>query len=251
MSLKLESMTCTYTVSARSKEPDEPIFRFLRTNYGNLPLGQIESIFGFVERSTMYGGRRFKGCQLSTRDVEQMMNAGIGVRIPLTNHLITREEYKSNNPLLKKYHHELNSVITTNDDLATWIREDFPLYDIEASVIKNITSLHKLIPALDIYDTVVLPMASNDDTEFLEEIEDKNRIRLFANGGCAYTCPSRICYRSISEVNKVNGGEVLCSQSLKERDFQGMIDFDLKPLIARGYTRFKLLRSKPEGWTGY
>jgi len=244
-------MPCTYTVSARAKHADEPIFRFLRTNFGNLPLGQIESIFGFVERSTMYGGREFFDRQFSDRDVQQMMNAGIGVRIPFTNHMINREEYESNKVLLQKYHHELNSVITTNDDLAVWIREDFPLYDIEASVIKNINSLLKLTPALDIYDTVVLPMKSNDDIEFLEAIEDKNRIRLFANGGCAYTCPSHICYRSVSELNKYKGGEFRCSQPLKDRNIKGMIDFDLKPLIARGYTRFKLLRSKPSDLTGY
>ena len=241
----------TYTLSARGKKKDEPIFHFLRTNFGNLPLGIIESVFGFVEKSTLYGGRVFEGRQLSDRDVFQLNNAGIGLRIPLTNHFVEREEYEAAKPILKKYHRELNSVIVTNDDLAQWIKEDFPRYDVEASVIKDITSLRKLENALPYYDTIVLPMTSNTDMDFLEKIKDKNRIRLFANGGCALTCPSRICYRSVSELNKFKGGKFQCSQPLKKRDLKGMVDFDIGPLNELGYHRFKLLRARPGNMTGY
>ncbi len=41
----------TYTVSARSKPPGVPVFAYLRKNYGNVPLREIDSLFGFVERS--------------------------------------------------------------------------------------------------------------------------------------------------------------------------------------------------------
>ena len=47
----------TYTVSARNKPPDIPVMAYLRKNYGNIPLREIDSVFGFVERSTLYGGR--------------------------------------------------------------------------------------------------------------------------------------------------------------------------------------------------
>lgn len=67
-------------------------------------------------------------------------SVGIGVRMPLTNSYVELEEYRENRPLLEKYHREGNAVIVTNDDLARWIREDFPEYRIEASVIKNINS---------------------------------------------------------------------------------------------------------------
>lgn len=241
----------TYTLSARGKKRSEPVFHFLRSNFGNLPLGIIESVFGFVERSTLYGGRIFEGRQLSDRDVYQLNNSGIGLRIPFTNHFAEREEYEATKPVLKKYHCELNSVIVTNDNLAQWIREDFPHYDIEASVIKNVNTMKKLEQALLYYDTIVLPMTSNNDMDFLEKITDKNRIRLFANGGCALTCPSRICYRSISELNKCKGGKFQCSQPLKKRDLKGMIDFDIRPLNELGYHRFKLLRARPGNMTGY
>lgn len=244
-------MQNTYTVSARGKQESEPISRFLRNNFGNLPLQQIDSVFGFVERSTMYGGRMFFDRQLSDSDVQELNDKGIGLRIPFTNHNIERQEYEENRALLEKYHARPNSVIVTNDDLARWVRQDFPDYSIEASVIKNITSLRKLQSALELYDTVVLPMILNYKHDFLKSIEDKDRIRLFANAGCALTCPSRICYASVSVVNKFKGGEFQCSQSLKKRELMGMVDFDIEELNALGFHRFKLLRARPGNMTGY
>jgi len=111
---------------------------YLRKNYGNIPLREIDSVFGFVERSTLYGGRAFTRRELSQRDVTQLNNSGIGIRIPMSNHFVDREEYEHNKGLLARYQRPLNSVIITNDDLARWIRQDFPSYRLDASVIKNI-----------------------------------------------------------------------------------------------------------------
>lgn len=133
----------TFTVSARGKKADESVFAYLRKNYANVPLGEIDSLFGFVERSTLYGGRRFRERELSDTDVAQLNDAGIGIRIPMSNHVAKKREYKLSNWLLRKYHRSCNSIICTNDDLARWIREDFPEYRIDASVIKNLKSKTK------------------------------------------------------------------------------------------------------------
>jgi hypothetical protein len=241
----------TYTISARGKAPDMPVFAYLRKEYGNVPLREIESLFGFVERSTLYGGRDFVRRELSDKDVRQLNNAGIGLRIPMSNHWAERPEYEQNRPLLEKYHHPLNSIIATNDDLAVWIRQDFPDYHIDASVIKNIKTHEKIEAALEIYDSVVLPMRLNEDLEFLAKIGPKDKITLFANAGCALTCPSKLCYRSISKYNKGLGGEFECSQLYKSRKVRGMVDFPLQQYIDLGFHRFKLLRSRPGGITGY
>ena len=241
----------TYTISARNKPPDVPVFAFLRKQYGNVPLREIDSLFGFVERSTLYGGRQFLRRELSDRDVAQLNNAGIGIRLPMSNHYVEREEYESNLPLLEKYHRPCNSIIVTNDDLARWIRQDFPDYRIDASVIKNIKTHRKISAARKLYDSVVLPMRLNEDLDFLEKIQAKDRITLFANAGCALTCPSKLCYLSISKINKGKGGDFQCSQMFKARELEGMVDFPLQPYIDRGFHRFKLLRSRPGGMTGF
>ena len=242
----------TFTISARSKPPAVPVFAFLRRQFGNVPLAQIESLFGFVEQSTLYGGRAFLRRELSDRDVKQLNGAGIGLRIPMSNHDATRAEYEQNVILLRKYYRKGNSIIVTNDDLARWIRQDFPDYRIDASVIKNIKNRRKLDQAFEIYDEVVLPMKSNEDLDFLSTIEEKDRITLFANAGCAFTCPSRTCYASVSKINKRNNNEEFrCSRKLKERESLGMIDFDLEPLREMGFHRFKLLRSRRGQLTGF
>jgi len=247
----LPPAAATYTISARGKPPDTPVFSFLRNNYGNVPLREIDSLFGFVERSTLYGGREFTRRELSERDVAQLNGAGIGVRLAMSNHFVERDEYESNLPLLQKYHRPRNSVIVTNDNLARWIQQDFPNYHIDASVIKNITTHRKIDEALKLYDSVVLPMRLNEDLDFLEKIEAKDRITLFANAGCALTCPSKLCYVSLSKLNKRKGGEFQCSQPIKQRDLLGMVDFPLQPYIDRGFSRFKLLRARQGGMTGY
>ncbi len=247
----LPTPVATYTVSARGKPRDAPILAYLKKNYGNVPLYQIDSLFGFVERSTLYGGRAFQARELSEADVAQLNSAGIGIRLPMSNHFAEREEYEKNRPLLQKYHRPCNSVIVTNDDLARWIQQDFPNYHIDASVIKNINTHKKIDKALRLYDSIVLPMNLNEDLEFLEKIEAKDRITLFANGGCALTCTSKLCYRSLSIINKGKGGEFQCAIMYKERDLLGMVDFPLQPYIDLGFHRFKLLRSRPNGLTGF
>jgi hypothetical protein len=241
----------TYTVSARGKPPGVPVFAYLRKNYGNVPLREIDSLFGFVERSTLYGGRVFVRRELSERDVHQLNNAGIGVRLPLTNHYVEREEYLENRRLLQKYHQPGNSIICTNDELARWIRDDFPDYRLDASVIKSLKTREKIEEAWELYDSVVLPMSMNEDLEFLGRLEDKDKITLFANAGCALTCPSKICYVATSRANKGKDPGPACSQDLKAREMHGMVDFPLEPYIRLGFHRFKLLRARPGAVTGF
>lgn len=243
----------TFTVSVRAKKEKQSIFAFLKNSFGNLPLNQIESVFGFVEKSTLYGGRKFVARQISDKDAALLAQAGIGVRIPMTNHYASRKEFELNKKLLGKYHNKRNSIICTNDELAIWIRDEYPDYDLEASVIKNINNPKKLEEALEIYHTVVLPMSSNQDVDFLESIQDKSRIRLFANAGCAFNCPSKICYQSVSKINKPGGEEYefRCSQPIKEREMKGMLNFDLERLAEMGFHKYKLLQSRPGNLTGY
>jgi hypothetical protein len=241
-----------YTISARGKHAAVPIQKFIRNNYPEIPLDQIDSFFGFTESSTLYGGRIFATTELSRYDVNSLYRMGINVRLPLTNHFVTREEYEENLEFLEKYHRFGNSLIITNDELAAWLRQDFPEYRLEASVIKNINTLRKVDEAFRIYDTVILPMTSNDDEVFLTSIDNKKNITLFANAGCAYTCPSKICYPSISKANKTGDSSLFqCSQKLKERNTIGMYDFDLDYLQTLGFERFKLLRPRAGKMTGF
>lgn len=241
-----------FTLSARGKQAAQPIQQFIRSNYCEVPLEQIDSFFGFTEACTLYGGRFFASSELSRYDVRSLYALGINLRLPLTNHYVTEEEYAQNEVYFERYHRPGNSLIITNDDLARWVRRDYPHYRLEASVIKNINSLEKIAAAFELYDTVILPMAANNDEAFLRSIEDKRNITLFANAGCALTCPSKICYPSVSKANKSGDyGLFRCSRNLKDRNVIGMHDFDLEHLQSLGFRRFKLLRPRKGNMTGF
>jgi hypothetical protein len=241
-----------FTISARGKATAMPIQMFMKRHFSDIPVAQIDSFFGFTtDTSTLYGGRIYGGTELSAYDVKSMYEMGIGLRLPLTNHHASPEEYAANLRLLEKHHRPGNSIIVTNDNLARWIRRDFPQYRLEASVIKNIDSLAKIDKAAGIYDTIILPMSANEDEAFLASIGNKTRITLFANAGCALTCPAKICYPSISKANKTGDKSLFqCSQRLKSRELLGMQDFDLDQLERLGFHRFKLLRARAGNITG-
>ena len=236
-----------FTISARGKSAAVPIQLFIKKNFSQIPVEQIDSFFGFTTHSSLYGGRIFGVTEISEYDIRSMYDMDINLRLPLTNHHISRQEYEENIPFLEKYDRPGNSIIITNDDLAKWIRVDFPNFRLEASVIKNITSLKKIEEAEELYDTVILPMSCNNDEDFLLSIKNKKIITLFANAGCALTCPSKICYPSISKANKVGDPTLFrCSQDLKYRELLGMLDFDLDYFQSMGFDRFKLLRSRSD-----
>jgi hypothetical protein len=257
-----------FTISARGKDEKVPILEFLSTFFSGIPLKQIDSVFGFVEPSTLYSGRPFLKRQLSEEDVAALKEKNIGVRIPFSNHYVTEEEYGKHLPLLEKYHRKGNSVICTHDLLAKWIKKDFPVYQVEASILKEIDSLEKIDQALELYDTVVLPMNLNYKTDFLASIIKKDRITLFGNAGCALTCPNRKCYEVISRTNKKLASQHpvrryltfvvqlglpvhWCSNRLHPRKLKGMVDFDLDQLYDLGFRRFKMLRGHAIRQTGY
>jgi len=240
-----------FTISARAKAPDVPVLAFLARHFPSIPVAQIDSVFGFAEYSPLYGGRAFQRPELLPADIQQLYFARIGLRLPLTNHHVDEDEYLRSRDFLERHHRAGNAIICTNDQLARWVRRDFPNYRIEGSVIKNLKNHDRIVEALDIYDTVVLPMELNEDEAFLSATPTKERVTLFANAGCALTCPSKICYPSFSKYNKTLSGELLCSQPLKQRDARGMVDFDLDRFAALGFSRFKLLRERVGGMTGY
>jgi hypothetical protein len=258
----------TFTLSARGKNERLPVLDFLKTHFSSIPLDQVDSVFGFLEPSTLYSGRPFLRRQLSEADCRSLEEKNIGLRIPCTNHFVTPEEYKSYGPFFEKYHRKGNSVICTSDQLAGWIKRDFPLYQVEGSILKEINSHDGIEKALELYDTVILPMNLNYNKGFLSSIRHKERITLFGNAGCALTCPDRICYEYISKTNKKLASQKLvqrnitflfqmgfpiqwCSNRLHPRKLKGMVDFDLDQLYSLGFRRFKMLRENKTRETGH
>jgi len=235
-----------YSVSGRNKDPSQTMRRFFRNNFATLDKQTIDMIFAFVETSPLYGGRHFYNPELSPNDVAYLYALNIGLKLPLSNHYVSEQEYEEAAPFLEKYHRDGNAAVVVNDNLAKWMRRDFPKYQLEASVIKNIYKPSQVDKALELYDTVVLPMNICQQPEVLKTFDSKENIRLFANGGCALSCPAHTCYRGFSKDNKFPLEErpnvAVCSKPKLTRPELAVIDFDVEFLHSLGFSKFKLLR---------
>jgi hypothetical protein len=229
----------TFTVSCRGKGLEDPMSSWLEQYSIYSKYGNITSVFGFLDPTPLYGGREFTSPEISEEDIEYLYKNNITISIPLTNHRGSLEEYIGTKPLLQKLHKKGNKVICVNDTIAKWVRQDFPLYSLEASVIKN-THPSGVKKVLEGYDTVVLPAKYSTEYKELSTLSDKGRITLFGVAGCAYNCPSKICYPSISVMNK-GVGEFKCSKDIKNRDTIDIIYFNLNRLALLGYRNFKLV----------
>jgi hypothetical protein len=87
-------------------------------------------------------------------------------------------------------------------------------------------------------------MDLNDDDEVLESLPQKERIMLFANAACAYSCPARICYPEISKVNQAKSNKVRC-----KKEELGLLEyafyfFDVDKFYSMGFSNFKLIPAK-------
>lgn len=235
-----------FSVSGRDIERDVTVSAYLQAFFPYIGREQIESVYGFVDtRVPLYGGRVF--------EAEKAMHAGhraeldaLGIRLslPMTNHFFDRAAYEASRVVLAAHHREGNSVIMINDEFARQVRQDFPLYTRKASVIKKLLSPEAVERALELYDMLVLPAEKNDDVEFLVGLEPKERIQIFAVAGCDYNCPARVCYPSISRINR---GEIAlqdydCSRPRLARDVHGTVFFDVSRFAEMGYRSFKLLK---------
>lgn len=205
----------------------------------------IESFFNSVkQRSQLYGGRPCGRDQsFSYRQVEFLNAKGIGVMLTLSNHYFNEEAYVATIPILERLENHLNSVTVVNDDLALRIKQDFPLFKRKASVIKLINTLEGVHQALELYDAVVFHPNLNDDAEFLQSVDCKEQIVLFANASCLYKCTNPICYKYISKQMMTAGkwDQYVCHNKENPAIKKNYTIFNLDEEKFNGYFSFKLV----------
>lgn len=239
----------SFSVSSRNIRPDIDIMDYLQVFYAYCRISQIESVFGSTRyASRLYGGRpnRTK-YELTERHCACLEQHGIHLALALTNHFFDEDAYRASWPLLEACHKPGNSIICTNDELALRLRQDFPSYELKASIIKQLDTLEKIEGALRLYHSLTLPMDKNDDDDFLHKIPEKHRIILFGNANCAYTCPDRSCYLGFSQENFKVPVTSCCSKGQAPRLDMGHVYFDVRKLADMGFTRFKLVPLAPQG----
>jgi hypothetical protein len=238
-----------YSVSSRGITPGMHMKDYLNIFYMYSDIHQVESVFGNTDfPCAFYGGRSFKLRRSLTPDhIAQLEEMGLHFSLTLTGHFFDESAYRESRALLRTYHKPGNSVICANDELARRIGGDFPDYSLKASIVKQIDTIEKVEEHLELYDYVVPPMDKNDDDAFLSGIKKKDRIILFGNANCAYTCPHRSCYLGFSQKNSGRKVTSVCSRPNISRLDLGEVYFDIKKLRGMGFTHFKLVPLAPPG----
>ncbi len=244
--IRFKDIDVSYLVSGREIRPDIDVLAYLAVCYVQINAENIEGVFGNTSMfSRLYGGRSFsKKNALTNKHIKRMYDNNIGLALTLTNHFCSDEAYRESLPLLRTNHRKGNSIVCTNDELALKIKNDFPDYQIRASMIKNIKTIEGVKKALEIYDAITLSMDLNTDNDFLDSIKNKDKIILFGNATCAYTCPERNCYLGFSQ--QIFGKSVtsICSKKKIPRVEKGYVYFDIDKLYQKGFSRFKLIPPK-------
>ncbi len=237
----------SFSVSSRRLTPRMNIIDYLKIFYMYTDIGLVESVFGNTAfPSRLYGGRPFQLKRfLTDRHIGELEELGIGLSLTLTNHYFENEAYAHSKDFLRRHHKKGNAIICANDELAKRIKGDFPDYSLKASIVKHIDTVEKVEQHLELYDFVVPPMDKNDDDAFLQGLKEKERILLFGNANCAYTCPARTCYRGFSQ--KMTGKPVTskCSKGKIPRLDLGKVWFDIKKFKEMGFIHFKLVPLAP------
>lgn len=215
----------------------------------------IDYVFGQTEEfSRLWGGRVAHSHNLTRLDTYWLYDKGIGVKLPLSTKIFDEDNYKESAFMLNTYHRDGNSILTGTHELARRVKNDFPDYKLEASAVMDINTEDKLNGAIatGLYDTIVLPIGMNDDTEFLERIENKDQIRLFINAECSYTCPNKVCYGTTSQINSERTtDEMKCSHydyNMERTFYDDSVDwtnfyFKKAKFDEMGFSNYKLVPS--------
>lgn len=234
-----------FSVSGRRVNPNLDMLHYLKLNYPYLDIADIDSVFGAaLFPSLLYGGRPYNVKHSMTWiHLRQLKELGINFSITMTNHFVDDKVYAQSFDFLEKHHRKGNSVVCHSDQLAHKIKNDFPLYILRASIMKNINTVEKAERNLELYDQIVIPMEMNDDDEFLEKLPCKERVVLFANAACGYTCRNRTCWVGISQVNQGREETSDCSQGAAHLKNVGKNFFNVGKFYEMGYRNFKMVPS--------
>ena len=195
-------------LGSRRKHQDVPVRRlvqYYKRNYAAFEQyeGSIDSVYGFAEYTPLYGGRPFASPELSDADISWMYDQGIGFRIPMQSFHIDDDTYKENVGFLKKYHREGNGIILVDDTTAIKIRNDFPKYRLENSIIKGAKTIKEIKDRMELYDFIVPNQKVFDQELDWQELtsEERARLRLFMTHFCVYDCVTKKCHQQFSEIN--------------------------------------------------
>ena len=178
----------------------------------------IHSFFGIFPNAIWNGGgyvNYYENTKSSvmkkTRDFYN--KKGIPIAFTFTNQLITKEHLNDPycNQMLEIFHNGMNEILVVSNELEKYIREKFPKYKINRSIINT----EKIPFLLEDYNLSVMSKFKNRDFEFINNLsmEERSKTELLCNEFCVNNCPYAYQhYREYAYIQLYGGKPTNCEK---------------------------------------
>lgn len=218
---------------------------------------RIHSVYGCFPNCVVNGGRTFVREPYTREQIEETFAAldaqGVQARLTFTNMLVGEEHLDDPyfNEILDVAAGHGAGVIVYSDLVGDYVKARYPHMERTLSTTREILDVAELNRQLERYDIVVLNYNKNKDLEFLDAVEQPNKLEVMANELCNPGCPHRNEHYLHNSRDQIEGRLTEFRRcNLAGKDFWEMAptsptiltNDDVRMLHARyGVPRFKLV----------
>ena len=225
----------------------------------------LTHIFGSIPGMTWNGGSVIQG---GVTDIRQLVEiAGIyeafniPLKLTLTNPMLEEQDIYDRycNSIVKIFENEYNEILVSSPILEEYLREKYPHYKFDKSIIQNTITqdqdtIEDYIKILEQhkYETIVIPRTKAKDMEFLNKIpkEYRKNIEILLNDVCPLYCPKiGIHYTQIGKAQLYDLSYMECANQCVSKSLypaytnsDAMISYnEIKTIYEPlGYSEFKI-----------
>lgn len=188
------------------------------------------AFYGSFNNAIWQGGRSMLGMQPYPLEMEtaiqRINDAGVAVRYTYTNSLIEEKHLNDTycNLTMELANNGMNEVLVNSPVLEEYLRKQYPHFKYILSTTACERNIDRINEATKKYDLVVLDFRDNRNMEFLEKIQDKNKIEILVDDYCPSFCRFRKKhYEIVSRVNLYQGNpnEGGCLETNRPKNIRG------------------------------
>ena len=156
----------------------------------------IKAIYGSFPGMIWNGGRNFYGYSNYNEiksTIEDFNKIGIALRFTLTNCMLQEHQVLDTycNMVLETANTGMNEIIVNSSILENFLRQRYPDFKYILSTTRCERDVNKINEYTKQYDMVVIDYRDNKDLEFLNKLEDKDKIEILIDSYCIPDCQWR------------------------------------------------------------
>ena len=196
---------------------------------------RIAAFYGTFRGAIWAGGRTTVGAAPSPIDMEDAINkindAEIAARYTFTNNLIEDRHLNDTfcNLAMELTHNGRNEVLVNSPVLENYLRKQYPNFKYILSTTACERNIDRINEATKKYDLVVIDYRDNQNFDFLEKIQDKDKIEILVDDFCPGTCQFRKKHYTItSYINMHQGniseGKCLMKDRIRPKTFYDVLE---------------------------